>query len=250
MVKGREILRQVTGHDPVLRRDLQSRYGKATGSGGGDTVIFRAGDWCLKTAARRKFGDPSDAQLALVHSARRKARLGSFLAPQTVLAVAEDSAGRSWLWTVSPWTDTLRDWMQRAESAGDAGDLGAALEAYAEAVVSSVLLTLKEELVLDIHPSNFSVIDGHMRYIDDDIVTGRQMPLLGYSVLQRVEEYGDQADAITRYLDRLEADLEQRVKAKGARDLDLEELLAGTLVRTARAAEAKERLVRTVSRMR
>lgn len=176
--------------------------------------------------------------------ARRKARLGPLLAPSTVLVVAGDEERGVWLWTVAPWVETLRGRMRDAEAAESPTELEEAMGHYARAVVESMRLAAEEGLVLDVHPTNFALVEDRIRYIDDDIGIGDQLPTLAYAILQRVEEYEDQPRALEGFLGQFEQLLKEEPVKSMARDLRLDEALASAVVRTDGASKARTRLLR------
>ncbi|MFW6031181.1 MAG: hypothetical protein ACOC9T_01200 [Myxococcota bacterium] len=175
----------------------------SAGSGGDETLVYRAGAWCLKTSRRRCYRDADEGRAALLRLARSKAALGHLLAPSTVVSLQDDGHGWLWLWTVSPWTPPLRSRMQQATEQGNEEALGEALRQYARGVVASVVLAARRGVVVDVHPSNFASIGEDVYYLDDDVVQGTTIPSVGHAILQRVVEYEAYPRAVEAFLDTL-----------------------------------------------
>ncbi len=248
--KGRELLRRVrTSGAPERRDDLRGRTGSADGSGKSDLMLYRIGEICMKTSPRRRFDDPERARMALLALARQKSSLGALLPPQTVLCLAGSGAEGTWLWTVSPWVRTLGVRMEDAVLRGDRGGLAAALMDFADAVITSLLLTARRSIVLDAHPSNFASTDEGMVYLDDDIAEGREAPAIGYSLLRRVEEYAHFGEATERYVDALERGLAERLRADDVSALGLERALEGVPGASPRMRDAAARLTLALQRV-
>lgn len=215
VLTGREQLRMLSGLEFKPCQELVGQQGLADGSGTSDLILMRAADWCLKTNRRRVYKDLDDARAAIVYLARNKISLGSFLHPQTVIAINQDEEGAYWLWTLTPWLNTLRSTMNRASAARNELVLASALKAFASAAVRAILLASRQNIILDIHPSNFaySVSEAELVqkqgkvevfYIDDDITSGNSLPTAGYALLRRIDEYEQFADAIDVYILSLE----------------------------------------------
>lgn len=248
--KGRELLRQVRGSGAAERRDdLRGRTGSADGSGKSDLMLYRIGEVCMKTSPRRRFDDPERARMALLALARQKSSLGALLPPQTVLCLAGAGAEGAWLWTVSPWVRTLGVRMEDAVAAGDGLGLAAALVDYADAAITSLLLTARRSIVLDTHPSNFAKTDEGIVYLDDDIAEGREAPAIGYSLLRRVEEYAHLGEATERYVTALERKLAERLHREDLSALGLERALESVPGASPRMRDAAARLTRAVQRV-
>jgi hypothetical protein len=249
---GRAVLRQVPYDRAVLRGDLVGRQGLDDGSGTSDVLLIEAGDWCLKTSARRHFTDLDAGRAALLALARKKLQLGAFLPQETVLAlvtaVRGDPGRESWLWTVCPWRPSLRRQMAGAVERGDEAALATALAAYASAATEAVTLASRHGVQLDVHPSNFALAEGGIWYLDDDIGTAFTLPAIGHALLHRVEEYARWEAAIDVYLSAFEEALPDRLSAAEARTLT--EALEQTAARSAAAETARERLRRALRRCR
>jgi len=246
---GRPVLQQLRLSEAVLRDDLQSQRGKADGSGS-DTVVYRVDDWALKTRRSRRYPDIDAARVALVELARRKVALRGLQPPKTVLSLQSDPTDVYWLWTVAPWTPSLRSRMGRAEEEGDSEALGDALCRFAEAAMNALHLAAHEEVVLDIHPSNFAQGEAGISYIDDDILFGSRLPAAGYALVRRVEEYADAESAVARYVDRIHELIEERLNAEIVAKLDLEALVRDVPLRDDRAEAAKRRLADALRSLR
>ncbi|MEW6128327.1 MAG: GTPase domain-containing protein [Acidobacteriota bacterium] len=244
---GREILRELATEIPSLRDDLISQRGHLDGSGKSDVFIFQAGQWCLKTSSRRGFKSSDAARSALLHLARAKLSLHHFALGDTVVSIQPDNNQTYWLWTVAPWVVTLRAEMNEACEENDEDALAAALVKYADAIVDSLLLAARRNIALDVHPSNFAIIDGQVVYLDDDIVEGNYLPSIGYAMLHRVEEYAQYDRAIYAYVEALGGLLQSRISGQDVEALDLERAIEQVLVRTDTAKLARRRLAKTIS---
>jgi signal recognition particle receptor subunit beta len=240
---GREILRSLAGCTAIHRGDLVGRHGTSDGSGTSDALIYAMGKWCLKTSRRRRFASVDEGRQALLQLARRKTLLGDLLAPSTVLCLQPDANGALWLWTLSPWLKTLRAWMVEADSRGEEASLELALCSFARAAIDALALAARAGLVLDVHPSNFATVDGHVAYVDDDIAVGRVIPAIGHAVLRRVEEYGRWTGATEAYVRFLESSLHSSLAQEEVARLGLRQILAETLVLSEAGRDARNRLV-------
>jgi hypothetical protein len=240
---GREILRRVADEAPVLRSDLVGKHGVSDGSGSSDAIIYQAGAWCLKTSLRRRFEDADQGRSALLHLARRKTMLGALCPPRTVLCLRPAEEGRAWLWTVAPWLTTLRTWMAQAETARDEGTLELALTAFAEAAVQALSLAARSGLVLDVHPSNFTLADGRIAYLDDDIALGSRVPAIGHALLRRVDEYAAWPAATAAYVDTLHSSVTSALSPAELSGLGLPGAVEDAIVTTPAGREAQRRLV-------
>jgi len=242
--QGREILRTIPAAHARRRDDLVGRHTLADGSGRSDVVILEAGEWCLKTSARRCYVDGDAARDALLHLARRKVQLGSLLPPRTVLVLREVDASELWMWTVSPWLRTLRSTMQAATVAHDEDALARALLRYADVAFESLRLAHDQQLVLDVHPSNFGSDDeGGVYYVDDDIAHGPTNPAFGYAILQRIEEYASHGDAVERFVTRVEERLAATLARHPAKRGELRACFSETVVRSEASRTLRRRLL-------
>jgi signal recognition particle receptor subunit beta len=241
---GRDILRAIPRQQALRHDDLVGRHGRSDGSGTSDARIYRAGDWCLKTSTRRRFADVDDARQAMLQLARRKIALGELLPPRTVLCLTPALDGSVWLWTITPWLTTLRNWMERSEQLEDEATLELALCAFADAAVQALQVASQQRLTLDVHPSNFALAEGRLVYLDDDIGTGTRLPTLGHALLRRADEYAQWPRAVAGYVTGLEQGL-----GMAAPDLDeatrrdLAAGLASALAVSPAATQARTRLL-------
>jgi hypothetical protein len=228
----------------VLRDDLVGRQGLDDGSGTSDVVLVQAGAWCLKTSSRRRFADLEEGRAAFLALVRRKLLLGSLLPRDTVLALVpggnEEGAGAQ-VWTVCPWVSTLRRQMGRAVERGDAASLASALAAFATAAVESMALAVRQEVQLDVHPSNFALTPDGLWYVDDDIGRSPLLPAIAHCLLRRVDEYSAWEAAVDVYVSALEESFD-RLSADEVQALGLAAALDQVAVRTPAAEEARERL--------
>jgi signal recognition particle receptor subunit beta len=244
---GREIIRQVPFESARLREDLIARQGMHNGSGRSDAIIYQAGDWCLKTSMRRHFLDLDEGRAKLLSAARSKAMLGRLLLRNTALVLQHGPDEDCWLWTVSPWIKTLRSEMTDADNNRDEQQLGEALAQFARATVSALRLASREGLLLDVHPSNFGIIDNEIAYIDDDIGNGSMIPSIGYAILQRVEEYSHWGKAIDTYLQAFQTEITGRLSRGDVERLDLNRIIDEIPVRSSEAIVARQEISQTVS---
>lgn len=239
---GRQILQGLDIGQAVLRSDLSSQRGKADGSGS-DTVIYEVDGWALKTRARRRSPDLEAGRTALVRLARGKVALEEMQPPQTVLQLQIDATDMYWLWTIAPWTPSLRAEMRAAEDAKDEEALGDALVAYADATIRSLVLAATHSVSLDVHPSNYARTENGVVYIDDDIGELSRIATAGFAMLRRVEEYPAAEGALERYVSALEKGIRTHIDAAMADALDLTALVVDAPTRTPAAEPARERLV-------
>lgn len=244
---GRELLRKLPLDAVTQRPELSQQQGKVDGSGKADTLLFSAGDYCLKTSLRRRFEREELALAELDALVRRKNSLGALLPSPTVLMLQPDNANGLWLWTISRWTPSLRAEMAEAESRHMHGPLSSALVRYAQVSFEAIAL-LEQGVCLDINPSNFAQEPGRIVYIDDDIESVRALPTLGYSWLRRVDEYSEMADCAERYIRELEEGILERMSVRQVAELGLLSSLEDTMVTTELGREARMRLISAARR--
>jgi len=231
--------------------DRTHRHGLDDGSGGGVLLLFKVGGWCLKTSTKRRFLDVDEGRAALLRLARAKRQIGMLIPPDTTLSLEAADDGAYWLWTVCPWLSTTRALMRDAVAAADDHQLVSALEAYAMVALEAAELAMDRGAALDVHPSNFaSYRSGSVYYIDDDIEKARRLPALGHSLLQRVQEYSDFANATEHYVALIEEELPRRFDRRQVDMLGLEESIATAAARCARVTDAKERWLNALARRR
>jgi len=138
--------------------------------------------------------------------------------------------------------------MTQGEEKRDEHALGQALELFAGVAVESMLLAAHQGVCLDVHPSNFASSGQDFWYLDDDVGTGNRIPTIGYALLRRVEEYAHRPLAVERYVTALETQISSRISKEEAAQLDLEETLERSLVRSDEAKAARSRLSAAASR--
>lgn len=219
------------------------------GSGKRNTFVFRAGAWCLKTSTDRAYDSRASAEVALGVLARRKLALGAWTLPSTALLVHE-AEGRHWLWTLSPWVKTLRTTQEEHFARRDQAALGASLEVFASAVTGAIALALRQGICLDLHPNNFALWDGKLRYVDDDIFPSSRLPAVGHAILRRVIEFADAPEAIERYLSRLEEEFRRSLRPDEILRSGLVEAIATFPRSPAVAQDAIARLTAELTRKR
>lgn len=249
VLTGRELLREANFTDLQRRDDLVGAHGAADGSGRSDVMLFEAGEHFLKTSPRRRYEDGDEARAALVLLARKKALLGPLLPERTVLALAQAEDESYWLWTVTPWMETLRAAMNRAAGRADAEEMAAALGWFARAAALSAQLASRKRLRLDVSPTNFAMLRGDVLYIDDDIDDGAEMPALGHALIQRFEEYAAFPKALAAYAGAIEESLSAHLTRADAEAVGLEASLRGASPRSAEARAAVARMLEILPRL-
>lgn len=246
-IAGREILRAVSFDDVRRRDDLVGRHGTDDGSGRSDAILLEAGGHFLKTSPRRRFADADEARAALVRLARQKSRLGELLPERTVLALCEAPGGTYWLWTVTPWHATLRALMRRAIEHGDEVELGAALGRFARAAVQAAVLAARSRITLDVSPSNFAWRSAELRYLDDDIDEGAELPALGHALLRRFDEYADHPVALAAYADAAEDAIRASLGRSDVEVIGLEASIRAAAPRSPEGRAAADRLLAVIA---
>lgn len=236
---GRDILRRAAALPARLRNDLRGQNTGGEGSGKSDVFLYQAGSWCLKTSIRRRFLDLEDARAALVQLARTKLSLGDLLLDHSAATVNRDATDVYWLWTVSPWVVTIQGEMAAAAASGDQKALERALRAYADAVVVSSQLAAERGLILDVHPGNFAVSDGQLRYIDDDVAYGRDLLAVGHAIIRRVDEYRSFEGPVDQYVSHLGSRLSAAFPSGSQARDSLRDAIAGTTALTPNGAAAR-----------
>ncbi|HET9953205.1 MAG TPA: ADP-ribosylation factor-like protein [Polyangiaceae bacterium] len=244
--RGRELLALDYGR-AVRRDDLVGQSGANDGSGRSDAYVYRVADFCLKTSARRRFTDGDDARALLARTARSKVSLGELLLKDTVLALVP-SDGTFWLWTLTPWCQTLRSRMNAASAGEDENALGQALIEYSNAALTSLELARTRELVLDVHPSNFATTEQGLVYLDDDVESGSVLMPIAHALLQRVTEYMRHPHAIAAYVGKLVEEIPLRFTRRSAAALGLRSLLESASVGSRPAEQARQSLLLAVDR--
>lgn len=241
---GRATLRGLAGQPLSKRDDLVGQQGVSDGSGASDCLILRQGDWCLKTSGRRRYADVDACRGALLTLARRKLQLGPLFTRGTVLCAAVDPRdGAAWLWTVAPWVPTLRGRMAESDRAGNQASLRAALLTYAQVALHAVALAAVNSVLLDVHPSNFGLLDGKVVYLDDDVGNGERLPAIGHQLLRRVDEYAHHAGPVGAYVEALAAGLGAELSAEQIDRAGLRSSLEQTTVRSQLATNARRQLL-------
>ena len=246
---GRQVLRALRRESWQRRWDLTGQRGLNDGSGAPDAMIFQVGGFCAKTSPRRRFASIDDGRDILLQMARSKIRLGDLLPPRTVLALQQESADAGcWVWTVAPWMRTLRADMNDASGTDNMGALTHALEGFAKAVSRAAGIAVRSGVQLDVHPSNFALIDRQVFYLDDDIAYGTTIPGLGHAILQRIEEYAAFPDVIDSYVRFVSTELRSSLSAADMNTLALDQSLRDAIPRHALAVEARDKLISDIER--
>lgn len=201
---GRETLRRIAlAGNPELRRDAARRPWPLAVGAPEDLLIYEVGMWCLKTSRKRRYTDPDVARRALIDLVHKKASLGRLLPRRTVLCLQRGSDGAYWLWTACPWLGTLESAIEHAVARDDERQLAAVLERYAGAAIEALAAAVRSSVLLDVHPSNFADPAGHVVYLDDDIAVGERSPTLALGLLATVVSYAAFPLAVERYVDAL-----------------------------------------------
>ncbi len=119
-------------------------------------IAVRAGDHRLLTGPSRRHADPASARAALLELARAHLRLGPLGAPTRTFAIAEDERG-SWVWSIASAAISLDQLVDRAEAAGDATALEAAVRLHAEAMADALVVAARDRAVLDVSAASFGL---------------------------------------------------------------------------------------------
>lgn len=239
---GRDALRRIPASTAKLRSDLLGRHGAANGSGKHDVVIYEAGMWCLKTTERRRYDSVDLARDALVRLARQKMLLGDLMIPKTVLSLHPDGYGCHWLWTTTPWLETLQARLDHALKHEHEPLIAESLVTFARTIKRGLELAARSGTVLDLHPSNVAALGRRVFYLDDDIAEGNSLVSVGYSILHRFDEYANWPKALTAYLGELVEVLGQ-LPPDTLRQCQFIPALSETIVRTETAGDARRELL-------
>lgn len=245
---GRQILRDLEQETPVRLHEVVGRQGREEGSGSSDLVVERVGDWCWKTSPRRRYRSEDEGRLAAHGIVQRKLVIEELLPPKTALALVPDEEGGAWLWTISPWMTTLRRSLADAEASGDEEKIATALEAFGRVAMRSIDIAARRSLRIDLNPSNFGWYRGVLRYLDDDLESGSNLPAFGHAILRRVEEYRSWPAAVERYIETLVHGLGTSVDRETARTTMLWSSIEAVHPRSPEAGEARERLLGALAR--
>ncbi len=240
---GRQLLRSLSFDDAIHRVDLSGNLGTQDGSGRSDTYIFQVGGYCVKTSERRRRESFDKGKSMMIEAARNKVMLGSLTPAGTVISLHQSQTKQFWLWTTTPWLPTLRSLMKSAVEESSKNKLTSALDHYATSIVLSAKLAARDGIILDVHPSNFALEEGRLRYIDDDVTLGSQIPTLGYSLLKRVEEYGDFVEPTRSYVEQIIKSLTSELNAGERQRLDIRGLIRDTIVQGDSAKQAQRLLL-------
>lgn len=114
------------------------------------------GHHVFSTSLEGYFADTEAARQALVRSARERTRLGSLLVDDTVLVVQPTDTGEAWLWTVTPETEPVRDWLSHR--------LASRTEEVAAAVANAASVILEHGFALSPRLDAFRVQSDSVRY--------------------------------------------------------------------------------------
>lgn len=241
--RGRQILRELALETAVRVTEVVGQQGRGDGSGSTDLIVERAGIWCLKTSPRRRFATEDEGRFAALGIVQRKLAIEGLLPPDSALALVGDDAGGAWIWTISPWMTTLRASLRRAEEANDDEALACGLESFARVAIQAIRIAAERAIRIDLHPSNFGWHGSELRYLDDDLGIGANLPAIGHSMLQRVEEYRAWPEAIAHYVRALEDGLAVEISAEAARLTALRASIEAVSSRCLEVAFARERLL-------
>lgn len=241
---------------------LVGQQGLADGSGKSDALIYKAGDWCLKTSLRNNFITIEDGYNALSKLSKKKAILANLLPPQTILILQPENTTSCWLWTVTPWYKTLRSLMLEAIENNSEVILAASLQAFARVAIDAIILSSRQNISLDIHPSNFALPDYQLSnkinlsdyenvvYLDDDIVEMAESLTIGYALLRRIDEFEKWKKAINLYILTLEDAILSKISQADIQKLRLLEAFQDIPVRTIAAQSFATRIVSIIKECR
>lgn len=123
-----------------------------------NVVEHRIEDHVLSTSKVARFGDAENARQALVRAARERTQLGSLLVADTLLVVQPSSDGASWLWTVSPRVEPIREWLDGQESRRR-------LELLASAIAQAISVSVHHDLALQPTLRAFGAESDNVRYV-------------------------------------------------------------------------------------
>lgn len=241
---------------------LSGQQGLADGSGKSDALIYRAGNWCLKTSLRNKFNTIEEGYNALTKLSKKKAALSSLLPPKTILVLQPENKSSCWLWTLTPWYKTLRSLMVEAIENNNETILAASLQAFARVAIDAIILTSQQNISLDIHPSNFALPNYQTNskinllsyesivYLDDDIMEVAECLTIGYALLRRIDEFEKWEKAINLYLLTMEDAISNKLSQSDIKKLRLVEAFQGIPVRTIKAQEFTKHIISVIKECR
>lgn len=247
---GRDVIRGLSLEASEPAPETIHGKGRSDKSAVPSMLVYRSGDFSLKTSQQRSYLSVDEAEAALVDLARAKVTLGGLLMPQTVLVLQPDADERLWLWTICPRATSLQEEMVAAEAAGSSAALRSALVDFARTSFEAVALLREKQLVLELEPENFARHDDGIGYTHDGIARGTQNEALGASWLRRVDEYASAYDAVEQYISEIESRIPEAISANDAAAWGLVEVLNRTPVASDAGREAKRRLAGATRRCR
>lgn len=181
---------------------------------GEPTIVYRAGDWLLRTTSSRQFKDQKAAYSALVQLARHCTLLTEHLPADTLLALQHGPAG-SVLWSIMPIHASLGQQISRAELSGGtraSAQLRLALRHYAAASVAALQLATEQGFVLHVHPDHFAQLEDRWVYLSDEITPGRAIPHIARAWMTPVGQLSQAPAAFASYLEALEDQIAKRLR--------------------------------------
>ena len=96
-----------------------------------------------------------------MRAARERTQLDQTLASDTVLVLQVAADGAWWLWTVMSAAERL------PEALANVKDRRPLLELYAAALVDVVRTAMHKGFAVDLGPSSFGLVGGHVHYVGD-----------------------------------------------------------------------------------
>ena len=204
---------------------------------GASTLVFAAAPWCLTTSPSRRSRDLREARHALAALARTKVGLGELMPPDTALAIAS-RGDEHWLWTIAPWSESLRVGLDDAFAKGEPMRLVELLSAWVDALVAAVELARRRGIAVDLDLQRFTNLHGRPRYLDDRIGEGLEATF-GRAVLAPFGELDRYPDVAERYYQAITRDLPRRIGAETADRLGLLRSLDEHQATDATAASAR-----------
>jgi hypothetical protein len=240
---------EISVKQPRFRRDwLTEPEGENPRS---NSLVYQAGSWCLRTSLARRFDSLAEADAALRNHLEVLGLLDDLVPPNNFFVLSPDQTEHYWFWTVSPWLLTLEAELKQSVAQEDEVALAATLCKYAEAILRSLQLALRRNVLLNIEPSSFATTyaGGPLVYLDDEMGWGTCIAGVGQQILARAEEYAKWKQAIEVYLDVLGVGICKRFKRDDIHHLDLLRALRDVPVTSETMYVAQARLLERVRKI-
>ncbi|MFW6067278.1 MAG: GTP-binding protein [Myxococcota bacterium] len=190
---GREVLRSVHASEEELVRGSPPDDVR-------DALVLERGMWRLTTAPRFHYRDADEGRAALLQMARRKSALGALLAPRTALSLQPGEGTAHWLWSVAPGMTPLDAHIAHARRQNDTAELCEELRVYARALLEAAALSIRRELVLDLHPRSFARVGRDVYYVGNRLEPGRSVSGLARILLAPLATHATVGDAVETYV--------------------------------------------------